>query len=110
MKSNIPIGTLRESVNYASRLLTISMLLTLSVLWLPEKTFAVGWTALATQPSDGIGICMLLSDGTVLAEGAGAHWFKLTPDSNGHYVNGVWSARTSSTWGHQDGSTAVLTS
>lgn len=67
------------------------------------------WTALTSQPGDSIGICMLLSDGTVLAEGSGANWYKLTPTSNGHYVNGIWTARSSSSWGHQDGSTAVLT-
>ena len=64
---------------------------------------------MATQPADNIGICLLLSDGTVLAEGSGANWWELTPDGNGHYVNGNWSARNSSSWGHQDGSTAVLT-
>src|SRR5208337_2596621 len=35
---------------------------------------------------------------------------RLTPDSAGHYINGQWSARHSSTWGHQTGSTAVLQS
>jgi hypothetical protein len=110
MKRNIPTGTVRESVNCASRLLTISMLLlTLSAVWLPEKTFGVGyWTPLASQPGNNIGICMLLSDGTVLAEGSGANWYELKPDGNGHYVNGAWTSRNSSTWGHQDGSTAVL--
>jgi hypothetical protein len=67
------------------------------------------WTALASQPGDSIGICMLLSDGTVLAEGSGANWYQLTPASSGHYFNGTWSALNSSSWGHQDGSTAVLT-
>ena len=89
-----------------------ALLLALSVLWLPEKAFGVGhWTALVNtnQAGDGIGICMLLPDGTVLAEGSGANWWGLTPDDNGSYVNGNWTQRTSSTWGHQDGSTAVLT-
>jgi hypothetical protein len=110
MKRYLPVSTLREWVNCASRLLTLSMLLlTLSALWLPEKTFGVGfWTAVSSQPSDNIGICMLLSDGTVLAEGSGANWYELKPDGNGHYVNGAWSSRNSSGWGHQDGSTAVL--
>src|ERR1035438_2542220 len=112
MKRNIPLGTLRKSVNCASRLLTISMLLvTISTLWLPEKTFGVGsWSPLTNtnQLGEDIGICLLLPDGTVLAEGSGTNWWRLAPDSNGHYVNGSWTARLSSTWGHQTGSTAVL--
>ena len=109
MKSNISIAMLRPSVSCASRLLTMSLLLAFSVLWQPEKAFAVGsWTAVATQPADGIGICMLLSDGTVLAEGSGSNWWQLSPDSSGHYINGNWTARNNSSWGHQDGSTAVL--
>src|ERR1039457_2973432 len=91
-------------------MLTLStMLLTLTVVWLPEKTFGVGsWTPLANHPGDTITECIILPDGTVLAEGSGATWWELAPDSNGHYVNGTWSARTSSTWGHQGGSYAVL--
>jgi hypothetical protein len=36
---------------------------------------------------------MLLSDGTVMAEGGNVDntWYKLTPDSTGSYVNGTWS-------------------
>src|ERR1017187_4002278 len=89
----------------------ISGLLALIALGLPEKGFAVGsWTALANTNSsdDGIGFCMLMTDGTILAEGSVSNWWRLTPDSAGHYVNGQWSARHSSTWGHQTGSTAVL--
>jgi hypothetical protein len=66
------------------------------------------WVPLTSQTNDNIGICLLLSDGTILAEGSSSNWWKLSPDSNGHYVNGQWSQRQSSTWGHQDGSTAVF--
>jgi hypothetical protein len=46
-----------------------------------------------------------------MAQGAGDNtWYRLTPDSSGHYVNGTWTARASSTWSHIDGSTAVLPS
>ena len=98
-------------VNRASRLLTISrILLALSALWLPEKTFGVGhWTSVATNVADNLGLIMLLSDGTVLAEGSNSNWWKLTPDSTGHYVNGALTPRQSSNWGHQTGSSAVLT-
>jgi hypothetical protein len=91
----------------------ISGLLTFVVLGLSEKVFAVGsWKALKNvNPSnDGIGICLLMTDGTILAEGSNSNWWRLTPDSAGHYVNGQWSARHNSTWGHQQGSTAVLQS
>jgi hypothetical protein len=110
MKCIRPIGTLRNPGYGAARPLALSLLLlALAALWLPEKTFGVGsWTALTTQPGDNIGLCMLLSDGTVLAEGSGASWYKLTPDSNGHYYDGAWTNRHSSTWGHQTGSTEVL--
>jgi len=111
MKHNTAIGTLREMVHGASTLLTRSLLLlALAALGLPERSFGVGsWTAVSTQPSDGIGLLMLLSDGTVLAEGANSDWFSLAPDSTGHYIHGNWSARNSSTYGHQTGSSAVLT-
>ena len=110
MNRNISIGTLRASANCASRMLTLStMLLTLTVVWLPEKTLGVGyWTALANNPGDTITECILLPDGTVLAEGSNNSWWSLAPDSNGHYANGTWTARNNSSWGHQGGSTAVL--
>jgi hypothetical protein len=89
------------------------MLLTLSALWLPEKAFGAGhWTALVNtnQAGDGIGICMLLPDGTVLAEGSGANWWRLTPDDNGQLCQRkLDSTYQLNSWGHQDGSTAVLT-
>jgi hypothetical protein len=110
MKTNTFIKTVREPVNCSLRLRTFTtILMTLASLWLPGTAFGLGyWTALTTQPGDSIGICLLLPDGTVLAEGSGANWYKLAPDGNGHYVNGQWSQRQSSTWGHQDGSTVVL--
>lgn len=41
------------------------------------------------------GVTMLLTDGTVIVHeeqnGGEAHWFKLTPDAFGSYVNGTWS-------------------
>lgn len=111
MKRNIPMIRLRQWVSCTSRMLArCAMLVSLCALWLPEKTSGVGsWTSVATQPADNIGICMLLPDGTVMAEGSNSNWWQLSPDGNGHYVNGNWSARNDSTWGHQDGSTAVLT-
>lgn len=46
---------------------------------------------LAHQPPDGAIITMLMTDGTVLAQGYNeTDWWKLTPDSTGSYVNGTW--------------------
>src|SRR3974390_3514251 len=98
MKYYTPNEILRVPVNCRSmRMALCGALLFLCALWLPRNASAVGfWTAVSTQPADGIGVCLLLPDGTVLAEGAGADWFALTPDGNGHYANGSWSTRNPS--------------
>jgi hypothetical protein len=57
------------------------------------------WTPLDNlAPSDkGTSTMMLLSDGTVMAQGGGTPtivtktWYQLTPDSSGSYVSGTWS-------------------
>ena len=49
------------------------------------------WTPITPAPSS-IGLMLLLSDGTVMANnGNSTSWYRLTPDSAGHYVNGTWS-------------------
>src|SRR6202045_2866624 len=51
------------------------------------------WTFLNHQPSFGAGTMLLLTDGTVMCQDSGsAHWWRLTPDATGSYVNGTWSA------------------
>ena len=50
------------------------------------------WTPLTNQPNFGASTALLLTDGTVMVHDVGAQdWWKLTPDSNGDYVNGTWS-------------------
>ncbi|HVM51495.1 MAG TPA: kelch repeat-containing protein [Candidatus Acidoferrum sp.] len=56
------------------------------------------WVPLVNQAPDDIDLLLLLSDGTVMAAsgepgagGIGNAWYRLTPDSNGSYVNGTWS-------------------
>ena len=48
-----------------------------------------------TNPCFPAGVTMLLTDGTVLVHeeqnGRERHWFKLTPDAFGSYINGTWS-------------------
>jgi hypothetical protein len=62
---------------------------------IPRHALAVGsWRPLANYPTEGIGHMLLLSDGTVMAQGGGGigvNWFRLTPDFHGSYVNGTWS-------------------
>jgi hypothetical protein len=57
------------------------------------------WTPLThTAPSpDGIGTMMLLTDGTVMAEGGrvDSTWYQLTFDATGSYVNGTWRSLAS---------------
>ncbi|HEY1638005.1 MAG TPA: kelch repeat-containing protein, partial [Rhizomicrobium sp.] len=48
--------------------------------------------SLVHPPPDGAIITMLLTDGTVMAQGGNANdWWKLTPDNKGSYVNGTWT-------------------
>jgi hypothetical protein len=50
------------------------------------------WTALNNQPNFGAGTMLLLTDGTVMCQNSGtSHWWRLTPDATGSYVNGTWS-------------------
>lgn len=55
------------------------------------------WTPLANLAPTNIGTMMLLSDGTVMAQGNGITnaWYKLSPDAAGSYVKGNWSAQAS---------------
>ena len=60
------------------------------------------WTPLSAQAPDAIGTTLLLTDGSVMAQGtsgapsdggsgSSAHWYKLTPDAHGSYANGTWT-------------------
>jgi hypothetical protein len=52
---------------------------------------------LAHQPPSPVGLPLLLTDGSVMFEsGIGdPRWWKLTPDANGSYLHGTWSALAS---------------
>lgn len=67
--------------------------LTFATLFIPRSGEALGsWTPLAHSAPSGISLMLLLSDGSVMAQNdGGTTWFRLMPDSNGHYVNGVWT-------------------
>jgi hypothetical protein len=54
------------------------------------------WQPLKNQPSFAAGTSLLLTDGTVMVQDAGAQdWWKLTPDSHGSYINGTWKQMAS---------------
>ncbi|HLK16905.1 MAG TPA: hypothetical protein VKT78_19000, partial [Fimbriimonadaceae bacterium] len=58
----------------------------------PSTTQFGSWTPLTHLAPEAIGYAMLLSDGTVMAQGyANSTWYRLTPDSKGRYWNGTWT-------------------
>jgi Galactose oxidase, central domain len=51
------------------------------------------WSPLTHQPAFGAGTMLLLTDGSVMCQNSGTNqWWKLSPDINGNYINGTWSA------------------
>jgi hypothetical protein len=55
------------------------------------------WATLANLAPGGTGTMLLLSDGSVMAEGSGqsSSWFRLTPNAAGSYQAGTWSTLAS---------------
>lgn len=66
---------------------------------IPSAQAAGSWTPLARQAPDYISTTLLLTDGTIMAQGvsgatdsgASKHWYRLTPDAHGSYANGAWT-------------------
>jgi hypothetical protein len=62
----------------------------------PAKARSAGspWQPVtATSPASSLSAPLLLTDGTVLVqETCSSNWYKLTPDINGSYTDGSWSA------------------
>lgn len=54
------------------------------------------WTTVTNTPPAALGTALLLTNGTVFAQGmqsdgyATGNWYSLTPDSTGSYLNGTW--------------------
>jgi hypothetical protein len=75
------------------------LLLVAGLALVPNRTKAEGtWVQLTNQAPNTIDTMLLLSDGTVMAASGepyggaiGNQWYKLTPDTNGSYINGTWS-------------------
>jgi sugar lactone lactonase YvrE len=59
------------------------------------------WTTLTNAPPAPLGTALLLTDGTVMAQGmatsgyATGNWYRLTPTATGSYVSGTWSTLAS---------------
>ena len=52
---------------------------------------AGSWTTLTNAPPAAVATLLLLTDGTVLAQGVSTNrWYRLTPDANGDYRAGTW--------------------
>ena len=74
-----------------------------SSLWLrlsPLVHAAGTWVPLTNPAPNTIDTMLLLSDGTVMCAsgepfggGIGNQWYRLTPDSNGSYLDGAWSTQ-----------------
>src|SRR4029077_17566330 len=49
------------------------------------------WSTLSNAPPAAVATVLLLTDGSVLAQGVSTrHWYRLRPDANGSYLNGTW--------------------
>lgn len=82
------------SALFVSLLLLCGLVAVSSTANAQERNGSASWTPLANLPPGGSVInLLLLSDGTVMAQSGddGWHWFKLTPDAHGSYVNGTWT-------------------
>jgi hypothetical protein len=59
---------------------------------LPGARASGTWTPVTNTAPGGVALMLLLQDGTVMAHnGSGSAWYRLTPDSQGHYINGTWT-------------------
>lgn len=78
-------------------------LLSAAALLISPPALTAAWTPLANPAPGGVGLMLLLSDGTVLAASrttdpaevplsSGSRiWYRLTPDIHNSYVNGIWT-------------------
>lgn len=58
---------------------------------------AGSWSVLTNAPPATVATTLLLTDGTVLAQGFLTNaWYRLTPDATGNYANGTWTTVASS--------------
>jgi len=81
-----------------------ALLVVFGMLLATSRVMGVGaWTPLANPAPGAVNLMLLLPDGTVMAaknngttaavSSNGTAWYRLAPDSSGHYANGTWSNR-----------------
>jgi uncharacterized repeat protein (TIGR03803 family) len=81
----------------ASLFRTVQVVLLLLVALAVSASAVGAWTRVTQNAPGSVGLMMLLPDGTVLAHnGNTTSWYRLTPDAQGHYVNGTWTTVTAS--------------
>ena len=69
-----------------------TLAIALSMLALASLGGAQSWTSLTNSPGVSLNTALLLTDGTVMVQqGQTGHWFRLTPDRFGSYINGTWT-------------------
>lgn len=67
-------------------------LLPILFLALPVAGTAASWTKVTALAPSGAGVMLQLPDGTVMIQrNSNATWMRLTPDTQGSYINGTWS-------------------
>jgi hypothetical protein len=73
--------------------------------------YAQSWTTLHQTAPFSANVALLLTDGTVMVQDTETpHWWRLTPDETGSYVNGTWTSLASmaANYGPQYHASAVL--
>lgn len=93
----------------AARAILLGLATGLGLFFSTNSHAAGTWAPLAHAPPAGLNNSLLMSDGTVIAGDGGQHWYKLTPDSHGSYVNGTWTTLTASAYTRLFYSSDVLT-
>lgn len=76
---------------------------------MPRETSAGTWTSLTTAPPIGVNEALVLSDGSILTDNGSGQCARLTPDSNGSYINGTWTVLSSMNFSRLFFSTEMLT-
>lgn len=86
------LGTLSAALTLSSNAAPASNTVTLT----GQAVATATWMTLANAPPADLQLCLLLTDATLLCQGsAGQNWYRLTPDENGSYGQGTWSAAAS---------------
>lgn len=72
----------------------LGALLLVAAALLPSAARAQQWQLLAQSPPAPVGLCLLLTDATVMCQ-SGSRWYALTPSAAGRYADGRWSSLAS---------------